>query len=102
MDPDPGGPKTYGSYGSGSATLVSTFIASNSSLCKNAGNIRAASYCHDKHENNTVGRLNAHASSIRDKKGASLFEVKSTELVGFVKSSQSYVETKVLATSKEC
>ncbi len=22
MDPDPGGPKTYGSYGSGSATLV--------------------------------------------------------------------------------
>jgi hypothetical protein len=22
MDPDPGGPKTYGSYGSGSATLL--------------------------------------------------------------------------------
>jgi hypothetical protein len=24
MDPDPGGPKTHGSYGSGSATMVST------------------------------------------------------------------------------
>jgi hypothetical protein len=26
MDPDPRGPKTYGSYGSGSATLVELFI----------------------------------------------------------------------------
>jgi hypothetical protein len=24
MDPDPGGPKTYGSYGSGSVTLLSS------------------------------------------------------------------------------
>jgi hypothetical protein len=38
MDPDPGGPKTYGSYGSGSATLVQIkvqliFFADSSLQC---------------------------------------------------------------------
>ncbi len=39
MDPDPGGPKTYGSYGSGSITL-STLIRNPTKYCISGGQVR--------------------------------------------------------------
>ncbi len=39
-DPDPGGPKTYGSYESGSGTLLKTYISLRTNHSKTSENLR--------------------------------------------------------------